>query len=293
MGSIVRHTQGRTRVLIVDDHTVVRIGLTELINRDSRFEVIGEAESCAKGLEMVYRFLPEMVIIDNELGDASGCGALVQMHSHFPNIAMVIYSSNQNHEFVDDAFKHHVSAYVLKSSPIEALLHAMQTVHDGMEYIDPNLSTYIPDRSNRQSAAKQSKSLLTDREQTILRKLAMGKANKEIANELFITERTVKFHVSAILKRLKVKNRTQAVTVATELRLLEESNADQRNSNPIPIITQAQNRRSNKHHHQDRRNSDSQTVNHFCHPLFDRRGGGDRRKQDRRPELYLQLANSD
>ncbi len=293
MGTLVRHKRGRSRILIVDDHTVVRIGLTELINRNSRFEVVGEADTCTSGLEMVNRLLPDIVILDTELGDASGCGALIQMHSRFPNIAMVIYSSSQDHVFIDNAFEHHVSAYVLKSSPIESLMHAIQTVSDGMEYIDPNLPAYIPNRSNSNLQAKESKSMLTGRELTILRMLAMGKANKEIANELFITERTVKFHVSAILKRLNVKNRTQAVSVARELRLLEGSQIDRRHSRPQTINTQAQDRRDHAESHHDRRSSDIHAAIHFCHPLFDRRTGGDRRKRDRRPALYLQLANSD
>ena len=294
MGSLVRQKPDRTRVMIVDDHTLVRIGLTDLINRDDRFDVVGEADSCASGLELVYRLMPDIVILDTELSDASGCSALKQLHSRFPDIALVIYSSNQSHRFVDDAFKHHVSAYVLKSSPLESLMHAMQTVLEGMEFIDPDLPAYMPGRGQGQAtSAQEEKSLLTDREQTILSMLATGKANKEIANELFITERTVKFHVSAILKRLKVKNRTQAVRVATEMRLLDDAVSERRQA--ARGVYPMERRGATPSAYLDRRgNSGVSGTNDSIHPHFERRSGYERRKMDRCPTPpYLQLASFD
>jgi len=293
MGSLVRNVERRTRVLIVDDHTMVRIGLTELINRDSRFEVVGEADSCAKGVDLVHRLMPDIVIIDTELGDVSGCSTLIQIYTRYPDISIVVYSSNQDHALVQEAFKHHVSAFVLKSSPLEALMHAMQTVDEGMEYLDPKLTAFASDPLTS-PLPNGDKALLTGREQTILRMLAIGKANKEIAKDLYITERTVKFHVSAILKRLQVKNRTQAVRVATELGLLRTPESVAKPIHAVPVAVYPQDRRSNTMSHQrERRASDSGNAQIHCPPQFDRRSGYDRRSTDRQAARHLHLATRD
>ncbi len=293
MGSLVRQAEERTRVLIVDDHTVVRIGLTELINRDSRFEVVGEADCCAKGLDLVNRLMPDIIILDTELGDVSGCSALIQIYSRHPDISIVVYSSNQDRLLVEEAFKHSVSAFVLKSSPLDALMHAMQSVDEGMEYLDPNLAACMNGQTTT-SNPKDDKALLTGREQTILRMLAIGKANKEIARDLFITERTVKFHVSAILKRLQVKNRTQAVRVAADMGLLNAPGSAAKRVRAFPVAVYPRDRRVNDQlYHGERRANSSGKPQDNHQPNLDRRSGYDRRSSDRRPMPHLHLASAD
>lgn len=262
----------KSRVMIIDDHTLVRIGLTELINQNIRFDVVGVASSCATGIKLAYELLPDIIILDTELADTSGCSSLYKLQSLSPDVSVVIYCSNQDHKFIDEAFKHKISAYVLKCSPLDTMLHAIETVNDGMQFIDPRLSSYRPSSTDKNTSSKNSKLQLTDREETILNMLAMGKANKEIANELYITERTVKFHVSAILKRLNVKNRTQAVRVAIEVGLLtgpDSSQAILSNTASINQTRQVVDRRKESH----------------IHPQFERRSGRDRRRVDRAPAI--------
>lgn len=271
MGSIA-YQNTKSRVLIVDDHTLVRIGLTDLINRHSRFEVVGVASSCTSGLNLASQLLPDIIILDTELADSSGCTSLRRVSALSSDISIMLYSSNQDHNFIDNAFKYQIAAYVLKSSPLDAMLHAIEIVNQGMQFVDPGLSSYLPGETDRKERESGPKSVLTDREQTILSMLALGKANKEIANELFITERTVKFHVSAILKRLNVRNRTHAVRVAIEAGLLPGQGASKNDATDIVRIPQTRQT-------YDRR-QESQ-----IHPQFERRNGRGRRKVDRYPQL--------
>lgn len=181
--------------------------------------IVGEAARCADACPLIARLRPDLVVFDLELEDASGADVIERFRQRFPNLLAVIYTERREPEFIADALTSHIQGYVLKSSPTERLAEAVRHVAEGRSYLDPSITATVLAQVSRQPQ-EPSRPLLSQREISILTGLAAGKRNKEIADELHITERTVKFHVSAILRRLDASNRTQAVRIAADLRLL-------------------------------------------------------------------------
>jgi DNA-binding NarL/FixJ family response regulator len=185
----------------------------KVVDEQPDMEVIGEEACCESGCRGIEGARPDLVVFDINLGDTCGPGAIVKFRSHFPDLTAIVFTANTERQVVVEALKQRIQGFVAKSSPVDRLLHAIRTVAGGQPYLDPEISPaliagFSEDRERPEGAD------LSVRQVAVLRLLAEGLSNKEIARDLFITESTVKFHVSAILQVLDARNRSQAVRIA-------------------------------------------------------------------------------
>jgi DNA-binding NarL/FixJ family response regulator len=189
-----------TRVAIIDDHPVVREGLVAAL--EGKFEMAG---AFASAEEAIGRVKADVVLLDLELPGMSGLDAIQQFRA-----AVLVLTAYDAEEDVERAIRAGAKGYLLKGASLEEIERAIHTLARGESYIDPRVSS-------RMIAPRRR---LTSREREVLRLVASGKSNKEIAAKLRITERTAKFHVTAILNKLGAENRAQAVAIAGERRLI-------------------------------------------------------------------------
>ncbi len=204
----------RVGILIVDDHPVVRYGLTGLLNAQPDFSVLGEAVNCAECCEKVVLLKPDIVILDLEMEDACGVEALKMLHTVDVCFHTIIYSSYSEDERVVEAIRSDIQGYLRKDTPIQNLIDAVRLVRQGKTYLDPAVTSKLMDQVSH--PAIEQGAMLSNREKAVLRLLAKGKRNKEIADRLFVSERTIKFHVSSVFDKLGVSNRTEAALVARQ-----------------------------------------------------------------------------
>jgi DNA-binding NarL/FixJ family response regulator len=195
-----------TRVVIVDDHPVVREGLVAALEGKNGVEVVGVFSTAEEALDRL-KSAPtlEVVILDLELPGMSGLDAIPALSKSAAVLVLSAYGDN-----VEDAIRAGAKGYLLKGAPLDEIDRAIAAVARGESYIDPRLASRLVNSPER----------LTEREREVLRLVARGQSNKEIAAKLRISERTAKFHVTAILNKLGAENRAQAVAIAAEKRLL-------------------------------------------------------------------------
>jgi DNA-binding NarL/FixJ family response regulator len=208
------------RILIADDHPIVREGLSAVLETQPDFAIVGEASSGTQAVERAAALRPDVLLLDLELPELDGVAALRQIRAAEPAAKVIIFTAFDTDERILAAVQAGAQGYLLKGAPREELFQAIRVVHDGGSLLQPVVAA----RLLRQVSGGGTPALpepLTERELEVLRLLAKGRQNKEIANELWISERTVKFHVSAILAKLGVGNRTEAVSKAAQLGLVE------------------------------------------------------------------------
>jgi DNA-binding NarL/FixJ family response regulator len=201
------------RVLIVDDHSVVREGLRMFIARDSDLEVVGEAADGAQAIEEARRLLPNVVIMDLLMPVVDGLVATRTIRSELPETEVVVLTSVQERASVVEAIRVGAIGYLLKDARADELRTAIKAAAAGRVHLSPQASSYLLDSVR----GPESLSTLTSREMDVLHLLAKGHSNREIANILHLVEETVKFHVRHILAKLGVESRTQAVLAAIRL----------------------------------------------------------------------------
>lgn len=206
------------RVLVVDDHPVVRFGLSGMINAQPDLEVVGEAASCRDGCKAVEELLPDVVLLDLELEDARGVEALIRLRDRHPDLPVVVYTAFDNDWRVLEAVREGVQGYLKKDAPSEHVFEAIRVASRGGSFLDPAVAAMVMGEVGGGRQSKQAR--LSVRERTVLKLLAEGKRNKEISALLFISERTVKFHVSTMLSKLNASNRTEAVKNAARMGLI-------------------------------------------------------------------------
>ena len=209
------------RALIIDDHPVVRFGVRHLLESEDDIEVVGELESVSAVAGILEEARPDVVLLDLELGDASGVEALQILREHAPDLRIVIYTSHDDEERIVQAAELGVDGYLLKGSSKREIVSAIRSVSDGGTAIEPAVAAKLMHHMNKRSprAAVQTVQF-SKRETQVLELLAAGKTNRDIGSRLFISESTVKFHVHAILNKLDATNRTEAVTMAVQQGLI-------------------------------------------------------------------------
>jgi DNA-binding NarL/FixJ family response regulator len=206
------------RILITDDHPIVREGLSAVLETQPDFEIVGEAASGAQAIERAAALRPDVILLDLELPELDGVAALRAIRAANPQAKVIIFTAFDTDERILGAVQAGAQGYLLKGAPREELFQAIRVVHSGGSLLQPVVAARLLRQVSGAPALPES---LTERELEVLRLLAKGRQNKEIASELVISERTVKFHVSAILAKLAVGNRTEAVSKAAQLGLVE------------------------------------------------------------------------
>ena len=200
------------RLLVVDDHEVVRQGLVALLDRRDRFQVVAEAGTVEEALEATRRFHPDLVVMDVRLPDGSGIEACREIRAEFPATRVVMLTSYPDEEAVLSAIIAGASGYLLKQIRARDLVSALESVGRGESLLDPAVTEKVLDRVRRIASGTYQDELaqLTAQEQKILMLVAEGKTNKEIASEVFLSDKTVKNYVSSILSKLNLERRAQA-----------------------------------------------------------------------------------
>ncbi len=194
------------RILITDDHGVVRQGLRMFLSLDPEFEVVGEAENGEEAVAMARELRPDVVLMDLLMPVMDGIEATGAIRRELPDVEVIALTSVLEDVSVTEAVRAGAIGYLLKNTEAEALGRAIKAAADGQVQLAPEAAA----RLMREVRVPEGPQELTERENEILRRVARGQANKEIARALFVEERTVKSHVSNILKKLGVKSRTQA-----------------------------------------------------------------------------------
>jgi DNA-binding NarL/FixJ family response regulator len=202
------------RILVVDDHPIVRDGLAAMLGTQPDFEVIGEVESGSKAVKRALELRRDVMLLDMELPELNGTDVIRRVREEAPDIRIVVFTAFDRDEQVASAIRSGAEGYLLKGAPREEVFRAIRVVHGGGSLIEPLVATKLLRQFRDDPDA------LTARESEVLQLLAEGRSNGSIAKELFVTERTVKFHVSSILAKLGVSNRTQAAAVARERGLI-------------------------------------------------------------------------
>ena len=209
------------RLLVVDDHEVVRQGLVSLLERREHFQVVAEAGTAAEAVEMARKFEPDLVVMDVRLPDGSGIEACREIRAEFPATRVVILTSYPDEEAVLSAIIAGASGYLLKQIRGRDLVSALESVGRGESLLDPAVTEKVLDRVRRIATGTYTDEMaqLPQQEQKILLLVAEGKTNKEIASEVFLSDKTVKNYVSSILSKLNLERRAQAAACVARHRL--------------------------------------------------------------------------
>ncbi len=212
------------RVLITDDHGVVRQGLRMYLGLDPELEVVGEAANGEEALRMARELGPDVVLMDLLMPVMDGITAIGKIRAELPEVEVIALTSVLEDASVSGAVRAGAIGYLLKNTEADDLGRAIKAAADGQVQLAPEAAV----RLMREVRAPESPEALTQRETEVLKLLARGKANKQIARELFVEEKTVKAHVSGILRKLGVSSRTQAAlyAVRTGLVSMEELNKE-------------------------------------------------------------------
>jgi DNA-binding NarL/FixJ family response regulator len=200
------------RLLVVDDHEVVRQGLVSMLDRRPNLQVVGEAGTVAEAIESARRLQPDLIVMDVRLPDGSGIEACREIRAEMPETRVVMLTSYPDEEAVFSAIVAGASGYLLKQVRGRDLIAALEAVGRGESLLDPAVTQKVLDRVRRiaTGGAKDDLAQLTAQEQKILLLVAEGKTNKEIAAEVFLSDKTVKNYVSSILSKLNLQRRAQA-----------------------------------------------------------------------------------
>jgi two-component system, NarL family, response regulator DevR len=209
------------RLLIVDDHEVVRQGLVALLDRRDGFQVVAEAGSVAEAIEQAHRFEPDIVVMDVRLPDGSGIEACREIRSDLAATRVVMLTSYPDEEAVLSAIVAGAAGYLLKQIRARDLVAALEAVGRGESLLDPAVTEKVLERVRRIATGGQTDELasLTSQEQKILMLVAEGKTNKEIAADVFLSDKTVKNYVSSILSKLNLERRAQAAAFVARHRI--------------------------------------------------------------------------
>ncbi|GAP06690.1 two component transcriptional regulator, LuxR family [Anaerolinea thermolimosa] len=201
------------RILIADDHPVIREGLSAMLSRVPGFEVAGEARDGKEAMDMALRLKPDIVLMDLRMPGMDGVEAMRMIHLQCETIRFIILTVYDNDEYIFEGIRAGASAYLLKDVSRETLIQAIREVYSGQSLLHPQITRKLLDHVSG-GAGKEQNSLLTERELEILQMMASGASNKEIARGLSISSHTVKTHVSNIYQKLEVSDRAEAVAKA-------------------------------------------------------------------------------
>ena len=203
----------RIRILIADDHSVVREGLVSLVKRKSDMVVVAEASNGREAVQLWKEHRPDVTLLDLRMPELDGVGAIKEIRELDENAHIVVLTTYDGDEDIYRAIKSGAKAYLLKDTARDALVETVRRVHAGETYLPPQLAAKLAERVSGEA--------LSPREIDVLQRMAVGKSNKEIGTELFISEGTVKTHIKSIFNKLDVVSRTEAVATANRRGLIQ------------------------------------------------------------------------
>ena len=206
--------QEHIRILIADDHAIVREGLRALIETEAGMELVGEASDGIEAIQMSRRLAPDVILLDLLMPRKDGLAAIEEIKQDQPDACILVLTSFAEDDKVFPAIKAGACGYLLKDTAPQALLQAIRDVHRGESSLHPTIARKLLQELNQPSDLPPAADPLTEREVDVLRLVAQGLPNEEIGERLFIAERTVRTHVSNILGKLHLANRTQAALYA-------------------------------------------------------------------------------
>lgn len=211
------------RVLIADDHHVVRRGLLFFLKTQKDIEVVGEAKNGLEAIDMTSRLKPDIVLMDLVMPEMDGIQATKSIKSKWPNVQVLMLTSFSDKDHVLPAIEAGASGYQLKDIEPDELVESIRLIMRGENTIHPEATTQLEEGLREEENLPHVLNPLTPREQDVLAELTKGKSNREIASSLFVTEKTVKTHISNIFTKLEVQDRTQAALYAVKHGLTEGS----------------------------------------------------------------------
>ncbi|NOK85442.1 MAG: DNA-binding response regulator, NarL/FixJ family, contains REC and HTH domains [Chloroflexi bacterium AL-W] len=202
------NSQDQIRIMVVDDHFVVRVGLVTMINTQSDMTVVAEAASGSQAIELFQEHQPDIVLVDLRMPGMSGVEVITTIRREWPEARCVVLTMYDGDEQIYQALQAGARAYLLKSVTREEFLDAIRAVYAGQYHVPPEVAQRL--------VVHMPRSELTVREREVLELIVKGKGNRDVAEQLSISEHTVKNHINNILNKLGVSDRTQAVTVALQ-----------------------------------------------------------------------------
>lgn len=217
----------KIKILLVDDHTLVREGFGKMLELEPDMDVVGQASNSDEAFAFVKKLNPDIVLMDIRLPGVTGIEATRRIKEEFPKVEIIILSMYNEDEYIFEAIKAGAGGYVLKDISKDDLVRAIRVVHSGESLIQPSLAKKVLKefahlaKETSQPGAKTPLRELSDRELEVLRFVANGNSNKQIADSLLISETTVKAHLRSIFRKLEVSDRAQAVAYAMRKGLVE------------------------------------------------------------------------
>ena len=205
------------RVVVADDHPVVRAGIVGLIALDDAIEVVGEAADGTEAVDLARSLQPDVVLMDLRMPRLTGAQATARIADELPGIRVLVLTTYESDDDILGAIEAGASGYLLKAAPQEEIVAGIRAVAEGHTVLAPSIAATLVTRMRQDAAARPQ---LSPRELEVLRLVAAGRSNPEIARELFIGEATVKTHLLHAFEKLGVSDRTRAVTLALELGIL-------------------------------------------------------------------------
>jgi len=217
-------SEEKIRVVIVDDHPLVREGLRKILEMSDEIEVVDEAGDGQGAINVARKQKPDVILMDINMPGTNGIEATRVIKKELASVGIIALTIHEEEEYILELVRAGVSGYVLKDIAPAKLLETIKTVASGQSVIDPGITGKVFGELNRLSRSRRVKEeweSLTDREMDVLNLIAKGRSNKEIAKQLTISEKTVKNHITNIFRKLQVEDRTQAVLFAIKNRLVE------------------------------------------------------------------------
>jgi two-component system response regulator NreC len=213
----------KIRVVLIDDHDLLRRGIRTMLESEGDIEVVGEGSDGVDALATVEETVPDVVIIDVIMPNKDGIEATREIKNSFPNVGVVVLSGHDEQQFIFDAIKAGASGYLLKTAELEEVLGTVRSISHGGARIDPTVASQLLSEFQTYQSAEAADAFqpLTPREREILRRMSEGLPNKTIANRLSISERTVTTHIANIYTKLHVNNRVSAIQEAMRRRILD------------------------------------------------------------------------
>jgi len=205
------------RVILADDHTIVRKGLRALLERDPRIQIVDEAGDGRETMQKVVRHMPDVVVMDIGMPNLNGIEATRQIMKRFPKIKILILTMHSSEEYIRAILDAGASGYVLKQAAPVELITAIETIHGGGSFLSPSICTTVIQEFKRKSRKEREPAgqvPLTEREREVLQLIAEGKSTRQIADSLFISPKTVEVHRSHLMEKLGLHNTAEIVRYA-------------------------------------------------------------------------------